>query len=93
VLGSDLLNALCIYVSLFLVAMLAATILPGSSEAMLVALVARESASTTHLLIAAAVCNTLGAVVNWCLGRWLFRYSQAPWFPANPRRLAKASRL
>lgn len=81
------------HLSLFAVALLAATVLPGSSEAMLVALVAMEPTSTKSLFIVATAGNTLGAIVNWCLGRWLLTFKEGQWFPIEPRRLAKASEL
>jgi membrane protein YqaA with SNARE-associated domain len=81
------------HAALFMAALLSATLLPGSSEAMLIALVAREPASAASYFIVATIGNTLGAVINWCLGRWLSRYAESPWFPTNPRRLAEVSRL
>jgi membrane protein YqaA with SNARE-associated domain len=78
---------------LFVVAMLAATIVPGSSELMLVALVANEPESGLSLVAVATVGNTLGAVINWCLGRWLLSYAHRPWFPISSRRLEQGSRL
>jgi membrane protein YqaA with SNARE-associated domain len=87
------LNVLTAHLSLFLVATLAATILPGTSEAMLLAMAAAQPASTVSLFIAATAGNTLGAVINWALGRWLSRYADAPWFPASPRRLAQVTTL
>jgi membrane protein YqaA with SNARE-associated domain len=81
------------HISLFIVAMLAATVLPGSSEALLLALVAKEPAATKTLFIVATLGNTLGGVINWGLGRWLISFGEARWFPFEPRRLARASQL
>ena len=53
--------------SLFSVSFLAATVLPLSSEALFLALLAGES-SLGSLLLAATLGNTLGACVNWWLG-------------------------
>lgn len=78
---------------LFLVSTLAATILPGSSEAALLALVVKNPAHTATLLAAATVGNTLGAVINWGLGRWLLHYADRPWFPASAKRVHQATRL
>jgi membrane protein YqaA with SNARE-associated domain len=36
--------------------------------------------------------NTLGAVINWSIGRWLVHYADRPWFPASPKRVEQASR-
>jgi membrane protein YqaA with SNARE-associated domain len=81
------------HISLFIVAMLAATMLPGSSEALLLALVAKEPASAKTLFIVATLGNTLGGVINWGLGRWLISFSEARWFPLEPTRLAQAAQL
>src|SRR5688572_7811876 len=73
--------------------MLAATILPGSSEAMLLVLAVKEPTHTATLTMAATVGNTLGAVINWCLGRWLLRYIDRPWSPVSAQQLDRASRV
>lgn len=77
--------------SLFGVAFLAATILPGSSEAALAALVALHPASVATLFLAATIGNVLGAVVNWFLGRWFMNYAGHRWFPATAKRIEQAS--
>jgi membrane protein YqaA with SNARE-associated domain len=78
---------------LFLVSMFAATILPGSSEAALLALIAREPSQVVTLTATATVGNSLGAVINWGLGRWLLFYADRRWFPAGPKQLQKASKV
>ena len=78
---------------LFLVSMLAATVLPGSSEAALLALITREPHQAIALTATATVGNTLGAIINWGLGRWLLLYADRRWFPATPKQLQKASEL
>ncbi len=55
---------------LFLAAFLAATILPFSSELLLVAMAAGDW-STSSLLLVASVGNTLGGLTNYALGRWI----------------------
>jgi len=78
---------------LFLVSMLAATILPGSSESALLALITREPRQAITLTAAATTGNTLGAIIDWYFGRWLLHYADRRWFPATPRQLEKASGL
>ena len=78
-----------IYTSLFLTAFLAATLLPGFSEAGVAALVALGHAPMPVVLIAAAG-NTLGAVVNWCLGRFVLKYREHRWFPVSTSQLERA---
>jgi len=70
-------------------AFVAATLLPFYSEVVLVAMLARGG-DPTGLLIAATVGNTLGAVVNWYLGRFLLRFETRPWFPFKPHQVHRA---
>ena len=53
-------------------AFLSATILPGSSEAILTAALASsaESSRTLLLVAAASLFNTLGSMTSWCIGRF-----------------------
>ncbi len=55
---------------LFLSAFLAATLLPGGSEAALLALAAAKTASPAALWAAATAGNTLGGLSSWLVGRW-----------------------
>jgi membrane protein YqaA with SNARE-associated domain len=79
------------YLGLFLTAFLAATIVPFSSEALLVAMQVSEAFSVAGLLLAASLGNTLGAVVNWGLGRFCLHWRDRKWFPVKARELARAS--
>ncbi len=56
--------------ALFLACFLAATILPFSSEALLLAM-ALGPWGTVPLLFTASIGNTLGGLTNYGLGRWL----------------------
>ena len=78
------------HVSLLGTAFLAATILPGSSEAMLVALLILYPASSFTLFLTATIGNTAGALANWFLGRGLMRFSGARWFPASTKHVRRA---
>ena len=55
---------------LFVIAFAASTILPLSSEAVLAGLTAHGAREPILLLVVATAGNTLGAVVNWVLGRY-----------------------
>ena len=57
-------------VGLFLSAFLSSTILPGSSEVVLVTLATQGASSSWNLLVVATVGNTLGGMSSWVLG-WL----------------------
>ena len=78
------------YVGLFLAALLAATILPMQSEAVLVGLVIGGLQPVAALLLVASVGNVLGSVVNWVLGRGIARFAGRRWFPASPAALERA---
>lgn len=78
------------YVGLFVLALLAATLLPMQSEAGLVALLLTDSYSITGLLLAAIAGNTLGSCINWWLGRSLNRFQSRRWFPVSPAQLLRA---
>lgn len=55
---------------LFLSALGASTILPGSSEAVLAAMTMTGNADRALLFLVATTGNTLGGVINWLLGRY-----------------------
>ena len=80
-----MLSHLGAYGGLFIVAFLAATILPAQSEAGLAALILASPASVILLVATASLGNVLGSVVNWYLGRSIRRFTGKRWFPANAR--------
>jgi len=77
------------YLLLFSSAFLAATLFPFYSEVMLFALI-RQGESAWLLIVVASLGNTLGAVVNWVLGRFLLQYQDRRWFYFKPEQVAKA---
>lgn len=77
---------------LFAAALLAATLVPAQSEAVLVGLILAGGHPVWVLLAVATTGNVLGSVINWALGRGLAHFSDRRWFPASPERLAKATR-
>lgn len=78
--------------ALFLASLLAATIVPLSSEAALAAAVSTDPPSWVPFLAVATLGNTLGSVVNWALGRALLRFRDRRWFPVGPEALDRAQR-
>ena len=76
---------------MFASSFLAATILPVVSEAVLAGLSAVEGADLVLLVVVATVGNTLGAIVNWAIGRWLLHWRDHRWFPIKGRALDRAS--
>jgi membrane protein YqaA with SNARE-associated domain len=74
---------------LFFIAFVAATVLPAQSEATLVGLQLAGYPPVT-LIFVASIGNTLGAVVNWSLGRGVERFRDRRWFPLSPAALDRA---
>jgi membrane protein YqaA with SNARE-associated domain len=81
---------LTIYSTLFASSFLSATLLPGSSEALLATFVASEQGNVWILLTVAVIGNVLGSVVNWFIGRFLSQYSGKRWFPVSQLRYGQA---
>ena len=73
------------YGGLFIAAFLAATIFPAQSEAGLATLILVSPASVTLLVATASLGNVLGSVVNWYLGRGIYRFTGERWFLKNTR--------
>ncbi len=78
-------------ISLFFGALLAATILPFSSELMLIAALKTGEISTGTLVFVATLGNVLGALVNWIIGNFLIHFAGHKYFPFNQKQIDKAS--
>ena len=78
------------YIGLFTSALLAATILPMQSEAVLVGLLVADIHPATALIIVATVGNVLGSVINWVLGRYFLIFKEKRWFPLSQRQLERS---
>ena len=76
---------------LFGSAFLAATILPFYSEVVLFTLL-QKGGDPVALVITATLGNTLGAVVNWLLGRYLLHFQDRRWFYFSNKQIAAAQR-
>jgi membrane protein YqaA with SNARE-associated domain len=83
-------DGLLAFSGLFAVAFAAATILPAQSEAALIGLQV-AGYPIVPLVIVASIGNTLGAVVNWALGRGVERFRDRRWFPVSSEALDRAS--
>jgi membrane protein YqaA with SNARE-associated domain len=81
-----------IYLSLFSISFLAATILPLSSELMLAGLIATSNYDSLLLLIVASFGNVLGSVVNWILGFYARNLTTKKWFPFKDRQIESSSK-
>ncbi|MEH6547149.1 MAG: YqaA family protein [Sneathiella sp.] len=84
-------SLISVYGTLFLSAFLSATLLPGSSEALLAAYIATEKGNIWILLVVAVTGNVLGSMVNWIIGRFLSQYVGRKWFPISQRRYVQAT--
>ena len=81
-----------IYLSLFGISFLAATILPFSSEFTLAGLIATSDYDNLLLLIAASFGNVLGSVVNWALGSYSRNLTTKKWFPFKETQIERSSK-
>jgi len=80
------------YLGLFMSAFLAATIFPFFSEGILAGLIADGGYVVWGLWAVATLGNTLGAMVNWMLGRWCLHWQDKKWFPFKEDDLDKADK-
>ncbi|MDF2180299.1 DedA family protein [Aliiglaciecola sp. CAU 1673] len=79
------------YLLLFGASFLAATFLPFYSEVFLFAL-AKQGEPGWLLVLVATLGNTLGAVVNWVLGKYLLHFKDRRWFYFKDKQLESAQR-
>lgn len=77
------------YLTLFGTAFLAATLVPAYSEILLAGMLA-AGYDPLALLLWASAGNTLGAAVNWALGRYLLAFEDRAWFPFKRAQLGRA---
>ena len=81
-----------IYLSLFFISFLAATILPFSSELSLAGLISTSNFNNPLLLIAASLGNILGSVVNWFIGFYSRNLTTKKWFPFKETQIERSSK-
>jgi membrane protein YqaA with SNARE-associated domain len=81
-----------IYLSLFSISFLAATILPFSSEITFAGLIATSNYDNLLLLIVASFGNILGSVVNWALGFYSRNFTTKKWFPFKANQIENSSK-
>lgn len=77
------------YLTLFLTAFVAATLLPAYSEILVGTLVSQDYA-LFWIWFWATAGNTLGSVVNGIIGRQVDRFKHKRWFPVSELQLHKA---
>ena len=77
------------YLTLFLTAFAAATLLPAYSE-ILVGTLVNQDYALFWIWFWATAGNTLGSVVNGIIGRQVDRFKHKRWFPVSELQLHKA---
>jgi membrane protein YqaA with SNARE-associated domain len=81
-----------IYLSLFFISFLAATVLPFSSELTLAGLISTSNYDNLLLLVVASFGNVLGSVFNWSLGFYSRNLSTKKWFPFKKTQIERSSK-
>lgn len=79
-----------VYITLFLAALVAATIIPAQSEAVLVGLLLTAKYNPWLLVAVASAGNVLGSLLNWLLGYGIQKFRHKKWFPVKPAALDRA---
>ena len=82
-----------IYISLFTVAFMVATIVPFGSEAYFVTLLSMDKYNDLLLIIAASLGNVLGSVFNWVCGYYVNYLIKKPWFPLNNNMIDRGNNM
>tara|TARA_Y100000590_G_C14843391_1_gene684819 strand:- start:39 stop:473 length:435 start_codon:yes stop_codon:yes gene_type:complete len=82
-----------IYISLFTVAFMVATIIPFGSEAYYVTLLSMNKYNDFLLIIAASLGNVLGSVFNWICGYYANYFLKKSWFPINNQMVDKGNKI
>ena len=84
---------LMVYLSLFTVSFLVATIIPFGSEMYFATLLAMGNYNSLLLLTVASIGNILGSVFNWICGYYAAYFIQKKWFPINQNQIDKATKF
>jgi membrane protein YqaA with SNARE-associated domain len=82
-----------IYISLFTVAFMVATIVPFGSEMYFATLLSLNKYNNLLLLIAASIGNVLGSVFNWVCGYYVNYFIKKPWFPIKKDKIVKGTEI
>ena len=82
-----------IYISLFTVAFMVATIVPFGSEMYFATLLSFNKYNNLLLLIAASTGNVLGSVFNWECGYYVNYFIKKPWFPIKKEKIKKGTEI
>jgi membrane protein YqaA with SNARE-associated domain len=78
------------YLTLFLVAFGAATILPFGSEPLVAGFLVAGKLPWIGIIAVASIGNILGSIINYFLGHSALRFQNHKWFPVSPQSLVRA---
>tara|TARA_B100000989_G_scaffold217347_1_gene165599 strand:+ start:1130 stop:1573 length:444 start_codon:yes stop_codon:yes gene_type:complete len=76
--------------AVFFSALLSATLIPATSEAVLIATALNGDTNLWLLALTATFGNTAGAIINWAIGIFLSGLSKKSWFPIKKKMIVKA---
>ncbi|MEL0633566.1 YqaA family protein [Pseudoalteromonas carrageenovora] len=79
-----------LYFTLFVSAFISATLLPSSSEVIMVGMLSQATVNLWLLWCVATLGNVLGSCVNYWLGTQVLRFKNKKWFPVSAKGLEKA---
>ena len=79
------------YLIMFASALLAATLVPGSSEVVLTGFIIKQDGVAFVLVAVATLGNLLGSIVNWYCGKALLHLVKKNWFPVTQKQIDRAS--
>ena len=82
-----------IYLSLFLVAFMVATIIPFGSEAYFITLLSSGEFNNFILFIIVSIGNVLGSLFNWLCGYYINYFIKKPWFPINNQMIDRGNKI
>jgi membrane protein YqaA with SNARE-associated domain len=78
------------HVALFISAFTSATLLPGSSEVVLVGFLVAGIGDPVTLVLVAIAGNLIGSIVTWGMGRYAAEFRDRRWFPVSHDQYVKA---
>ncbi len=82
-----------IYLSLFTVSFMVATIIPFGSEMYFGTLLSLGKYNSFLLLVSASIGNVLGSVFNWVCGYYVNYLIKKPWFPITRNKIQKGTEI
>lgn len=80
------------YFWLFLSGITSATLLPGSSEIVLLTMLSQGVGDPILLVMVATAGNVLGSLINWLCGRYLITFMGRWWFPVSQKSYDKGKK-